>query len=941
MQNFPSITQVVKRDGRVEEFSIEKIVDGINKAFQETKPVPQYTPTKSVANAAARGALSVLREKKIENQLIINENCQTEIAKQYVLYRENRDKQRLSRSRLMQKYAEVSVMDSSELETKRENANINGNTSMALIFKFGSEGSVEYVRETATGELRNTIDAHVDGLIHVHDLDFLLMGTTTCCQIDFKKLFQHSFSTGHGSIRSPNDINSYTALTAIVLQSNQNDQHGGQSDPAFDYAMADGVNKTYLKVAADLLYELVFFNFGIELDIDALKTKIKGKVMLEKEWIDIPEIVVDLINNLKKQDDDLLETSQSGDPEQITVSVDDIKKLLPRVIKSVETKVLTQTKQAMQGIIHNLNTMHSRVGAQVPFTSLNFGTDTTPEGRMASKCLLNAVWEGLGNGETALFPITIFKVKEGINYNKEDPNFDLFQLAIKVSAKRLFPNFIFLDAPYNLQYYKKGDYRTEVATMGCRTRVMASVFPETDGIVTGKGNLSFTSVNIVRIAIESGGDIEKFFSRLHEVSQIVIKGLVERFKLQCQKSVKNFPFLLRQGIWSDAEKLKEGDSLFEVLKHGSLSMGFIGLAECLTSLTGKHHGESSEAQELGLRIVKCMRDICDQSCKEYTLNFALLATPAEGLRVDLLALIVVSMDLSKDFNITAADKIKLEAPYHALCNGGHISYVEMDGDPLKNLDAFEQVIRIMKESGIGYGSVNHPVDRDPFERLRRITGYLVGSLDRWNNAKRAEERDRYTYISRLKTVLEMLRDRGYITSDVDHETTLENFKERYGESDNTINRSHLTIKVVLGEDSSDGIIVFFAKDDKLKVETFTNYLGEVETQGCTKAIIVYHGQLSSVVKQSIERSKCQWEVMQEDELIVNVTKHVLVPKHILLSNEEKEALKKKYQVTVSQLPRLLKTDPICRYYGFQRGDVIKIVRKSETAGRYITYRAVF
>ena len=452
-------------------------------------------------------------------------------------------------------------------------------------------------------------------------------------------------------------------------------------------------------------------------------------------------------------------------------------------MKQAEVETDRATYQAMEALVHNLNTMNSRAGAQIPFSSINYGTDTSPEGRMVIKNVLLATEAGLGNGETPIFPIHIFKVKDGLNYNEGDPNYDLFKLACRVSAKRLFPNFSFIDAPFNLQYYKPGDYNTEIAYMGCRTRVIANVYDPTREIVTGRGNLSFTSINLPRLGILAGGDIVKFFEMLEDRMNLVIDQLLYRFKIQSQKRVKNYPFLMGQGIWIDSEKLNPNDTIGEVLKHGTLSVGFIGLAECLKALIGVHHGESKEAQELGLRIIGRMKARMDEESKKTGLNFSVLATPAEGLsgrfvKIDRKRFGKIegvtdreyytnSFHIPVYFPINAFRKIKLEAPYHALTLAGHISYVELDGDPLQNLEAFEQVIRCMKESGIGYGSINHPVDRDPccgytgiigdvcpkcgrsdhgdntrFERIRRITGYLVGTVDRFNNGKRAEERDR-------------------------------------------------------------------------------------------------------------------------------------------------------------------------------------------------------
>ncbi|MEG1431111.1 MAG: anaerobic ribonucleoside triphosphate reductase, partial [Oscillospiraceae bacterium] len=429
-----------------------------------------------------------------------------------------------------------------------------------------------------------------------------------------------------------------------------------------------------------------------------------------------------------------------------------------------------------------LNTMHSRAGAQTPFSSINYGMDTSPEGRMVMKSILLATEDGLGGGETPIFPIQIFRVKEGVSYNPGDPNYDLFQLAIRCSAKRLFPNFSFLDAPFNAQYYKEGHPETEIAYMGCRTRVIGNAYDPSREICNGRGNLSFTTVNLPRLAIKAKGDVNEFFESLDARLDMCVAQLLERFEIQCRKKVRNYPFLMGQGVWLDSLNLGPDDEVREVLKHGTLSVGFIGLAETLKSLTGQHHGESEKSQRLGLEIISHMRARMDAEMKKTHLNFSLLATPAEGLSGRFVRLdkarygeipgvtdreyYTNSFHIPVYYPISAYDKIRLEAPYHALTNAGHISYIEMDGDPTENLPAFEKVIRCMKESGIGYGSVNHPVDRDPvcgfsgiigdqcpgcgrteadgvpFERIRRITGYLVGTLDRFNNAKRAEVRDR-------------------------------------------------------------------------------------------------------------------------------------------------------------------------------------------------------
>jgi len=700
----------------------------------------------------------------VEKELIECGHAQT--AKAYILYRYERTRDREVKSNLMKIMNELTFDSAKDSDIKRENANIDGDTAMGTMLKYGSSAAKEFYEMRVLKP--EHAKAHRNGDIHIHDLDFLTL-TTTCCQIDLIQLFQHGFSTGHGFLREPNDISSYSALACIAIQSNQNDQHGGQSVPNFDYAMAGGVKKTYRK----RYLQNVARALELLTDIEEPQAFVKSyAAAIQQET----GLISCLANNNGYQEAEAQKLSER-------LTADQIATVQAFAKKNAYRETNRATYQAMEALIHNLNTMNSRAGAQTPFSSINYGTDTTPEGRMVIENVLLAEEAGLGNGETPIFPIHIFKVKEGVNYNKEDPNYDMFKLACRVSAKRLFPNFAFLDAPYNLQYYKPGDYRTEIAYMGCRTRVIGNEYDPTREIVTGRGNLSFTSINLPRLAIKANGDIDKFFTLLNNMMDLTIEQLTDRFAIQCQKKVRNYPFLMGQGVWLDSEGLGPDDSVAEVLKHGTLSVGFIGLAETLKALIGKHHGESAEAQELGLKIIQTMRDRTDLESKKTGLNFSVLATPAEGLsgrfvRMDRERYGVIPGVTDRDYYtnsfhvpvyypIRAVDKIRLEAPYHALTNGGHISYVEMDGDPVQNVAAFEKVIRCMKESGIGYGSVNHPVDRDPccgftgiigdscpqcgrtehsgdvgFERIRRITGYLVGTLDRFNDAKRAEEHDR-------------------------------------------------------------------------------------------------------------------------------------------------------------------------------------------------------
>ena len=673
----------------------------------------------------------------------------------------------------MKSISEITFEDANDANIKRENANIDGNTAMGTMLQYGSAVSKEFCKTFILKP--EHVLAHEKGDIHIHDMDFLNMGTLTCCQIQLDKLFKGGFSTGHGFLREPNSIMSYGALAAIAIQSNQNDQHGGQSIPFFDYDMSKGVYKTFRKLYIDNLSK-AFELLVNEHDYETLKKIVYSTEELTKSNVGLNQSI-----EYRNEESKRLVNEFNID-EELSRKIQDF--AYNRAYKETDR----QTYQSMEGFIHNLNTMHSRAGAQVPFSSINFGTDISPEGRMVSKNLLLSMEKGLGNGETAIFPILIFKVKEGINLNEGDPNYDLFKLSCRVSAKRLFPNFSFLDAPFNKEYYQEGKPETEATYMGCRTRVMSNICGDDEA--SGRGNLSFTTINLPRLGIKHGiikndkADLEEFFKDLDEKISLVIDQLLERMEIQGNKKVKNFPFLMGQGIWRGSDELGGEDKLEEVIKQGTLTLGFIGLAECLIALTGKHHGESDESQELGLRIISHMRDRMDEASKEYNLNFSLIATPAEGLSgrftlIDRKLYGNIQGITDKDYytnsfhvpvyyEISAYDKIKKEAPYHSLTNGGHITYVELDGDTSNNLEAFETIIKAMKELGIGYGSVNHPVDRDPicgysgviegdicpncgrnendsnikFERIRRITGYLVGTVDRFNDAKKAEVRDR-------------------------------------------------------------------------------------------------------------------------------------------------------------------------------------------------------
>lgn len=726
---FYMIAQIIKRDGRQSAFELDKITNAIFQAAQASGG-HDYQMAETLARQveqnleqALSGENPTVEQIQDEVERVLVETGHARTAKRYILYRNERTRVREMNTRLMKVYEDLTFKSSLENNVKRENANIDGDTAMGTMLKYGSEGAKQFYEMFILDP--EHARAHREGDIHIHDLDFLTL-TTTCCQIDLLKLFQGGFSTGHGFLREPNDIRSYSALACIALQSNQNDQHGGQSIPNFDYSMAPGVKKTFRRAFTDNLTK------AIEVYLEQEDGELLSKSIVKNAERETGEIAVFADGN---GFDETVERLLCDHTDERTAA-----KIMRFTRKYAVKETRRNTYQAMEALVHNLNTMHSRAGAQVPFTSLNYGTDTSPEGRLVMECLMKATEAGLGNGETSIFPIHIFKVKEGINYNPGEPNYDLFKLAMRVSAKRMFPNFSFLDAPFNAQYYKPGHPETEATYMGCRTRVVGNVFDPTREIVNGRGNLSFTSINLPRIAILSKGDIDWFFEDLDRKIDLVIDQLLARLRIQSQKKVRNYPFLMGQGVWIDSEKLGPDDSVGEVLKHGSLTCGFIGLAETLKALIGVHHGESNEAQELGLKIVSHMRERMDQAAQQYHLNFTLIATPAEGLsgrfvRMDRARFGEIpgvtdreyytnSFHVPVYYPISAFEKIRREAPYHALTNGGHISYIELDGDPTQNLEAFETVVRAMKEAGMGYGAINHPIDRDP------ICGYtgIIGDV---------------------------------------------------------------------------------------------------------------------------------------------------------------------------------------------------------------------
>lgn len=710
---------IMKRDGRKVAFNEQKISNAIRKALISVHPDDEITVADekivlkltSMVVADIEKELpktpSVERTQDLIEQAMIKSGLASE-AKNFILYRQRRTNARTYNADLTKIYRDLTSKSTADMDLKRENANIDANAPMGLMLRFGSEGAKDYVKRYVLRPEHAL--AHARGDIHIHDLDFYLL-TINCCQIGLKDLFKRGFSTGHGFLREPQSIQSAAALCCIAIQSNQNDMHGGQSIPMFEYDLAPYVAKSYIKHVGKVM-EICLRRE--QMDISSLKSfcnelyEVKGTLLDKEAQQKIQEFV---------------------EQELVQLGSNDAKADASYVM--MESLKLTQreTYQAMEALIHNLNSMQSRAGAQVPFSSINYGTGTTAEQRMIMRNVLLATDAGLGGGETPIFPVQIFKVKDGINTKAGDPNYDLFRLACKVSAKRLFPNFSFLDAPFNIKYYKEGHPETEVALMGCRTRVVSNDFDKTKEIIPGRGNLSFTSVNLPRLGIEAHGSLSRFYTSVDRTFAMVFEQLKDRFDIIAKKRVLNYPFLMGQGIWIGSDKLDPEDYIEDVIKHGTMSVGFIGLAECLKALVGKHHGESSEANELGLEIVRHMRELTDRHTQETGLNFSLFSTPAEGLsgrfvKIDQQlygkltgvtdrAYYTNSFHVPVYYDISAADKIKIEGPYHELCNAGSISYVELDGDLTKNVDAFEKVILYMKQCGVGYGSVNHPVDRCP------------------------------------------------------------------------------------------------------------------------------------------------------------------------------------------------------------------------------------
>lgn len=775
--------RIIKRDGKQENFSAAKITNAIGKAFEATG-IPQQREeldliTRQVVSHFSQPTIGVEEiQDLVENELM---KVQPEVAKKYIIYRQWRNTERDRKTHIKHIMDGIVAIDKNDVNLS--NANMSSHTPAGQMMTFASEITKDYTYKYLLP--KKYAEAHQMGDIHIHDLDYYPTKTTTCIQYDLDDLFERGFHTKNGSIRTPQSIQSYATLATIIFQTNQNEQHGGQAIPAFDFFMAKGVLKSFQKIMATHL--------GLLLDI-------KGHTTDEKEILKGIRAHFHSIAPNEETEKAYLDSLQA---EGIDLTADELKYVLRKTLAQTRK----DTHQAMEGFIHNLNTMHSRGGNQVVFSSINYGTDTSAEGRMVIQELLKATIEGLGNhGEVPVFPIQIFKVKDGVSYSEADyqlamkdfeaalsgdvkfecPNFDLFLQACRTTAKALFPNFMFLDTPFNKHEKWSADdpkrYRYELATMGCRTRVFENRFGPKTSI--GRGNLSFSTINIVRLAIECMGITDKeqriarFFAKLDAMLDITARQLHERMEFQKTAFAKQFP-LLMSALWIGCDKLKPNDDISSVINQGTLGIGFIGLAECLVALLGKHHGESEEAQELGLRIVTYMRDRANQFSDQYQHNYSVLATPAEGLsgkftRVDRKKFGCLPGITDRDYytnsnhvpvyyKCSARHKAEIEAPYHDLTRGGHIFYVEIDGDATHNPEVIMRVVDMMDRYNIGYGSVNHNRNRcldcgyenstvnleacpkcgsTHIDKLQRITGYLVGTTDRWNQAKLAELNDR-------------------------------------------------------------------------------------------------------------------------------------------------------------------------------------------------------
>ena len=792
------VLYIIKRDGVQEPFTPSKIENAILKAYVASGNGNSYEEVQLVT----RNVLAHIQQTTIsveEVQDIVEAELmkiRPDVAKRYIIYREWRNTQRHKRTDLKKSFDGIVTIDKNDVNLS--NANMSSHTPAGQMMTFASEVSKDYAyRYLLSPEYA---EAHRRGDIHIHDLDYYPTKTTTCVQYDLKDLYERGFHTKNGSIRTPQSIQSYATLATIIFQTNQNEQHGGQAIPAFDYFMAPGVFKSFVKHLADLISFMVQARGGAPLSVGT--KELRGMVQQELSSIAPTSTEVTTLSNR------LIELSDG------IIQRKDVVMMINQALEQTRR----DTHQAMEGFIHNLNTMHSRGGNQVVFSSINYGTDTSPEGQMVIEELMEATMEGLGaGGEVPVFPIQIFKIKEGISYSDKDyeramknfeaaergeipfeaPNFYLFLKACRTTARALFPNFLFLDSPFNQNdLWHEADpdrYKYELATMGCRTRVFENINGEKSSI--GRGNLSFTTINLPRLAIEArraaekecGSDadkghllsvsIQRLKESLREMAQMVGEQLHERYLYQSTALARQFPFMMGNDVWKGGGQLRPNDKVGEVLNSGTLGIGFIGGHNAMYAIYGAGHGKNSAAWQTLKECLLILNEVANEMKTKYHLNYSILATPAEGLSgrftkldakrygiipgVNDRAYYINSFHIDVQEDIRIADKIRLEAPFHALTLGGHITYIELDGEAKKNVKAIVKIVKLMKDNGIGYGSINHPIDTcrechykgviydrcpicqsEDIQRMRRITGYLTGDLSSWNSAKRAEERDR-------------------------------------------------------------------------------------------------------------------------------------------------------------------------------------------------------
>lgn len=682
---------IEKRDGTLEQFNLSKIRNAISNVLDE-KDINTVL-TKIEKNLPKKDKVTVEEIQDIVEKTLMSLKF-FEQGKSYILYRKQRENIRNSKTSLTKTFKEVLDADGSDIS--RENANVDGKAPMGLMLLFGSEIEKDYVKRYMISP--KFTELHDNGDIHIHDLNMYAC-TFNCCNIGLKELFRKGFNTGHGTLRPPQSISTALTQAAIVVQANQNDMYGGQGIPLFDYDLSPYIAKTLGSNIKDTIESVL----GQEIDFNF---KDFCYSLCEK-------------NNSSLVDESLKELES-----KIYEFVGDKTK---KVLELSRKRTFKDTFQACEGFVHNLNSLNSRAGSQVPFSSINYGTNTTPEGQMLIENTLEATEEGLGNGETSIFPVQIFKIKEGVNANPGDPNYYLLEKAVEVTSKRMYPNFVNIDVPGNIEYYQEGKPETEMATMGCRTKTLA--MPDGTGRVTNRGNIAFTTINLPRLGILAEHKIDKFFELLDQRITDCIDELLERVNYIKTKKVYNFPFLMGQNIYLGAENLGWNDSIEPALRNGTLAVGFIGIAEALKALIGKHHGESDEAYQLALKIVKRIRERTDKATSETGWMFGCFATPAEGLaerfaKIDQKKFGVIegvtgrkfytnSFHIPVYFPITATKKMQKEGPFHSLCNAGAITYVEMDGDPSKNLKAVMKLVQFSRKCGISYFSINHSVDRCP------------------------------------------------------------------------------------------------------------------------------------------------------------------------------------------------------------------------------------